>query len=225
MYSRKSGWSANPPRTGAHVTFGSHWVIAWPVLLCDWTYLVFGIGINGLTSVKGDKTDLKSQNTVTEWTAWGFPWPSLVLRCLVSRFIYSCVVTQFSPKDLCEGYIENSVPALVVSLLWFSRDLRGPNLLILSPLIVNWLLNPCARFEPTFSTPDTFQVQILSEIYDKARVNRRKKGEFRFCLVDFVPFLKFCIVEGHVVVTIKKTRDWVPVLVFRFSWVKSFFFE
>ena len=28
---------------------------------------MIGIGIKGLTSVKGENTDLKSQNTVTEW--------------------------------------------------------------------------------------------------------------------------------------------------------------
>ena len=33
------------------------------------------------------------------------------------------------------------------------------------------LLNPFTRFEPTFSTPDTFQVQILTEIHDKTRVH------------------------------------------------------
>ena len=35
----------------------------------DWPYFVKGTGINRLTSVKGDNTDLK---TVTEWTACGF---------------------------------------------------------------------------------------------------------------------------------------------------------
>ena len=29
---------------------------------------MIGVGINGLTSVEGDNRDLKSQNTVTEWT-------------------------------------------------------------------------------------------------------------------------------------------------------------
>ena len=45
---------------------------------------------------------------------------------------------------------------------------------VLSQMIVNWLLNPSARFEPTFSskisTPETFQVQIPTEIYDKTRI-------------------------------------------------------
>ena len=39
----------------------------------------------------------------------------------------------------------------------FSRLERGPEPLTLSPKIVNWLLNPTARFETTLSTPDTFQ--------------------------------------------------------------------
>ena len=79
--------------------------------------------------------------------------------------------------------------------LVFSRVERGPDPLVLSPMIVNWLLNPSARFgagkfRPTFSTQDTFEVQILTEMYDKTWVYRRIKAEFRVFLVDFVPFLK-----------------------------------
>ena len=55
--------------------------------------------------------------------------------------------------------------------------------------IVNWLLNPSVCYEPTFSIPDTFQVQIITEIYDETRVTWRIKAEFSFFLVDFVPFL------------------------------------
>ena len=60
---------------------------------------------------------------------------------------------------------------------------------------MNWLLNPSARFgagkfRPTFSTQDTFEVQILTEMYDKTWVYRRITAEFRVFLVDFVPFLK-----------------------------------
>ena len=51
-----------------------------------------------------------------------------------------------------------------------SRLERGPEPRVLSPKIANWLLNPTARFETTFSTPDTFQEQILTEIDDKTRV-------------------------------------------------------
>ena len=109
--------------------------------------------------------------------------------------------------------------------LVFSRLERGPEPLVLSPMIVNWLLNPTARFETTFSTPDTFQEQILTEIYDKTRVYWRTKAEFRFqvFLIDFLPFLKFHIGVGHVNVTIKKQRDLLPVLIFVFSQLKSFF--
>ena len=53
---------------------------------------------DSLKDRKGDNTKLKSQKTVTEWTAWGFLWPSLVWRCSVSRFVFSCVVTPSSPK-------------------------------------------------------------------------------------------------------------------------------
>ena len=59
---------------------------------------------------------------------------------------------------------------------------------MLCPMIVNWLLNPTSRFETTFSTPDTFQEQILTEIYDKIRAYWRTRAEFRFFLVNFVPF-------------------------------------
>ena len=107
-------WGLEPR---AHAIFRSYWVFEWAVLRWNRTYFMIGTGINGLTSVEGNNTDLKSQNTVTEWTAWDFLWPSLVLRCLVSRFVFSCVVT---PSDLFEGYVENSMPALVVSLLWYS---------------------------------------------------------------------------------------------------------
>ena len=55
-------------------------------------------------------------------------------------------------------------------------------------MIVNWLLNPYTPFEPTFSPSDTFQVQLLTEIYDKRRVYEMLKAEFRLFLVDFVPF-------------------------------------
>ena len=84
--------------------------------------------------------------------------------------------------------------------------------LVLSPMIVNWLLNPYKYFEPTFSTSNTFQVQleILTEIYDKRRVYEMLKAEFRFFLVNFMPFLNFRIgvgTSGHVAVTIKKQRD------------------
>ena len=100
------------------------------------------------------------------------------------------------------------MPALVVSLLWL--DLGGPESLVLSPMIVNWLLNPCASFELTFSTPDTFQVQILTKMYDKTRVNKRIKGESGFFSLPlgFLPFLKFCIVDGSVVIAIMKLLDW-----------------
>ena len=41
---------------------------------------------------------------------------------------------------------------------------------VVNPSSPRRLLNPSARFELTFSTPDTFQVQILSEIDDKTTV-------------------------------------------------------
>ena len=48
MYRRNSGWSANPPGTGAHLASGNHSVIAYAVLLWDWTYPMIGIRIKGL---------------------------------------------------------------------------------------------------------------------------------------------------------------------------------
>ena len=109
---------------------------------------------------------------------------------------------------------ENSIPCTgFLFALAFSRLEKGPNLLFLSPIIEKWLLNPSTRFEPTSSSPDTF----LTKIYDKTRVNMRTKAKFRFFLVDFVPFLRFRIGVGHVVVTIKKLRYWLPVLLFVFS--------
>ena len=75
--------------------------------------------------------------------------------------------------------------------LVFSRHERSPDPLVLRSRIVNWLLNPYARFVPTFSNPDTFPAQILTEIYDKKWVDWRIKAEIRFFLVVFVPFLNF----------------------------------
>ena len=79
---------------------------------------------------------------------------------------------------------------------------------------MNWLLNPSAHFESTFSTPDSFQAQILTEVYDKTRVNRWKDAEFRFMLVSFVPFSIFfvCIGVGHVAVMIRKLGDFLRVM-------------
>ena len=70
------------------------------MLFWDWTYPKIRLGIKGLTSqaVEGNNTNLKSQNAVTEWTAWGFLWPRLVWRCSVRRFFFSCVVSPSSPK-------------------------------------------------------------------------------------------------------------------------------
>ena len=70
-------------------------------------------------------------------------------------------------------------------------------------MIVNWILISSAYFEPTFSTPDTFQVPVLIEIYDKARVIWRIKAGFRIFLIDFMPFFIFCIGVGSIAVTIK----------------------
>ena len=78
-------------------------------------------------------------------------------------------------------------------------------------------------FEPKFSIPDTFQVQIITEIYDETRVDWRIKAEFRVFPVDFVQFLDFCPEVGHFAVTIKKLRDFGRVRNFCFSRFKSFF--
>ena len=113
------------------------------------------------------------------------------------------------------------IPCLALVLVFdlvFSRLEKGPNPLVLSLRIVNWLLNPSTRFEPTFSTPDTFQVQILSKVYDKTRVYLILKAIFKFFLFNFLPFLTFHIGVGHnlrhITITIKKQRDLLPVLVF-----------
>ena len=98
------------------------------------------------------------------------------------------------PEDLCWVYTENSMPCSdCFFALVFSRLERGPEPLVLCPMIVNWLLNPTSRFETTFSTPDTFQEQILTEIYDKIRAYWRTRAEFRFFLVNFVPFWSFVL--------------------------------
>ena len=47
------------------------------------------------------------------------------------------------------------------------------------------------------------------------------KAEFRFFLDDSMPFLNFHIRVGHTAVPIKKLRDWLAVLVYFFSRLKS----
>ena len=47
------------------------------------------------------------------------------------------------------------------------------------------------------------------------------KAEFRFFLDDSMPFLNFHIRVGHAAVPIKKLRDWLAVLVYFFSRLKS----
>ena len=72
MYRRKSGWSAKPPGTGAHLASGNHWVIVSAVLLSDWTNPTIGIEIKELPSGGRRNTISKSQNlrnTVTERAA------------------------------------------------------------------------------------------------------------------------------------------------------------
>ena len=57
-------------------------------------------------------------------------------------------------------------------------------------------------------------MQILTKIYDKTKINWRIKAELSFLLVDFVPFLNFCVGVGHVTVTIKKLRGFGRALNF-----------
>ena len=80
---------------------------------------------------------------------------------------FMCCDVFLAQKICAEGILKIPCLALVFYLLWFSQD---QNPLVLNLRIVNWLLNPSTLFEPTSSTPNTFQVQILSEIYDKTRV-------------------------------------------------------
>ena len=100
--------------------------------------------------------------------AWGFLWPSLVWRFSVSRFVFLCVVTPSPPKDLFKGILKLPCPALVFTLLWFSRDFWEVQTLW---SWVRWLWTGfwihSARFEPTFSIP---------EIDDKTRVDWRTKA-------------------------------------------------
>ena len=171
----------------------------------------------------------RTWNTVTEWTVWGFQvlWPSLIWRCLVSRLVLNVSGPLLCPKDLFQWRVYWKFHALS-ALHWFflcfvfSRLGRGPDPLVLSPMIVNWILISSAYFEPTFSTPDTFQVPVLIEIYDKARVIWRIKAGFRIFLIDFMPFFIFCIGVGSIAVTIKIYMaffvSWTS-----FSWLKFFF--
>ena len=66
MYRRKSGWSAKPPGTGAHLASGNQGIIVCTVLFWDWTKPTIGTEIKGPIPGEGTKTKEKSQNTVTE---------------------------------------------------------------------------------------------------------------------------------------------------------------
>ena len=68
---------------------------------------------------------------------------------------FMCRDAFFAQMICVEGMLKISCLALV-----FSRLERGPEPLVLCPMIVNWLLNPTAYFETTFSSPDTFQEQF-----------------------------------------------------------------
>ena len=81
------------------------------IMFGAWTWKIGSTSLN-----------LKLQNTVMGWTAWGFLCPSLVWRCLVS---------------------------------------------------MNWLLNPSACFDQTFSIPDTFQVQIIQKWQNKGQLENK----------------------------------------------------
>ena len=50
---QKSGWSANPPGTGAHVSSRNHWVIVCTALLFDWTYSTIETELMGMHIADG----------------------------------------------------------------------------------------------------------------------------------------------------------------------------
>ena len=157
---------------------------------------MIGIRIKGLTSVKHNIAYLKSQNTVTKWTERGFLLPSLVWRCLGSRFNFSCVVTPSSPKRS------------VWRVYWKFHALSW--LFLCLDFLETW-----ERSEP--SGPECDYCELASEsncVLWADIVNSRleNKGRIQISLFDFVPFLHFCIGVGHVAVTVKKRRDCVCVL-------------
>ena len=85
---------------------------------------------------------------------------------------------------------------------------------VLSQMIVNWLLNPSARFEPTFSSK--FQLQKLFKCKFQLKF-MTKQGYVRGYRRDsfFLSlFFNFCIGVGHVTFTIQKLRDLPRVLGF-----------
>ena len=80
-------------------------------------------------------------------------------------------------------------------ILVFLRLERGSDPLVLSLMIVNRLLDPFACFEVW---ADIFNSRhILTEICEKTRIYYMKQAKFMLFLVDFVPFLNFCVVVGH----------------------------
>ena len=121
------------------------------------------------------------------------------LQVLCEKIRFMCRDALFAQKICLKSKLKLSCLHCFLALVFARVETveRGPDPLVLSLMIVNWFLNPIALFGPTFSNPDTFQEQVLIEIYDKTRVYWRMKAEVRFFLIDFVPFLKFRIGVGH----------------------------
>ena len=97
---------------------------------------------------------------------------------------------------MCERYIENSMPCTDCSctlVFWRLKIGTGPDPLVLSLQTVNCVLN---LLVVTFSTSDTFQVQIFNK-NKMERINWISKADFKFVLVDSVPFLSFCSGAGQ----------------------------
>ena len=121
----------------------------------------------------------------------------------------------FAQNINLKGKLKIPCPALMVSLLcfsWYLREVQNALCWVWWLWTGFWIQLHALKWH--------FQLQILFK--SKTRVYWSTKAEFRFFLIDFVPFLMFHIGMCYVKVT-KKQRDFGCVLnLFFFSWLKSF---
>ena len=119
----------------------------------------------------------------------------------------------FAQNINLKGKLKIPCPALMVSLLCFSWYLRE----VQNALCWVWWFWTGFWIQ-LHALKRHFQLQILFK--SKTRVYWSTKAEFRFFLIDFVPFLMFHIGMCHVDVTIKKPCDFGCVLNLFFQLIK-----
>ena len=182
------------------------------------------------TSVDGDNTDLKSQKTVED-SNWMdsmrlFMTQSSLGGAQQADLFFHVSWPLLLPKifvwGICWRFHALHWFFLGFGFLW-TWEAQSPWGVPSRPSWVRWLWTgvwihfPSMHFEPTFSTPDSFQVQIWLKFMTKQGYIKCWRQNSGFSSFIFMPFLNFCFGVGHITqdiaFTIKKLCDWLPVLV------------